>query len=223
MPDWKNKLKFLFEDAANEHKAVQMEKYMRDQFRFLGIDAKTRKELLKDGVGGSWKALNYDEIWEMVFWLYEQEYREYHVAATDLLKIKKSILKKDDLKAVKTLITTHSWWDTVDALAPHALGEILRDDEDFRRVAVMNLLNSDNLWLRRSAIIFQLSYKEHTDNQLLKEVCLQLKEDDEFFIRKAIGWALREYSKIDSAWVRSLLQKEKGFSSLTVREASKYI
>jgi 3-methyladenine DNA glycosylase AlkD len=93
------------------------------------------------------------------------------------------------------MIVTNSWWDSVDVIAKYLVGGYLKKFQDQKLKLIEQFSNSNNLWLNRTAIIFQLSYKDKTDFELLKSECEKHKNSNEFFIQKAIGWALREYSK----------------------------
>jgi 3-methyladenine DNA glycosylase AlkD len=122
------------------------------------------------------------------------------------------------------LITQKSWWDTVDYLAVNHLGTALQNDKKRQYSYSDQLINSQNVWLRRSAILFQLKYKERTDFDLLQAHILKTISESEFFIRKAAGWALREYSKTNPSAVRQFIQDYQGqLSRLTIREGSKYL
>jgi 3-methyladenine DNA glycosylase AlkD len=140
----------------------------------------------------------------------------------DLLDKYKKQLEVDDIVWIEKLIVTKSWWDTVDILATHLAGEYFKKHKNKIDLITNQWNNSDNIWLQRSSLLFQLKYKQNTNVFLLENYILNLKESKEFFIRKSIGWILREYSKTNPAWVIQFLQKNE-LSNLSVREASKYL
>jgi 3-methyladenine DNA glycosylase AlkD len=134
----------------------------------------------------------------------------------------KKQLEVDDIVWIEKLIVTKSWWDTVDILATHLAGEYFKKHKNKIDLITNQWNNSDNIWLQRSSLLFQLKYKQNTNVFLLENYILNLKESKEFFIRKSVGWILREYSKTNPAWVIQFLQKNE-LSNLSVREASKYL
>ena len=117
---------------------------------------------------------------------------------------------------------TKSWWDTVDLIAGKQIGYHLRQHPQLIDPSVGKWLNSGNLWLQRTALLFQLKYKQNTDTALLLKVIDRLKDSDEFFLQKAIGWILREYSKTDAAWVCKVVD-QKELAPLSAREALKWL
>jgi 3-methyladenine DNA glycosylase AlkD len=132
-----------------------------------------------------------------------------HIAACDSLF----------LPVAREFIITRSWWDTVDALATGVVGPLVLRNPELASV-MDEWLASANIWLARTAILHQLRYREHTDSERLFSYCLARSADTEFFIRKAIGWALREYSKTDASAVRQFVaENEHNLSGLSKREA----
>jgi 3-methyladenine DNA glycosylase AlkD len=210
-----------FKNKANAEKALGMEKYMKNLFPFLGISSPERKlickELLaKKNLPEKSEAINFSKI------LWNKKEREFQYVAMDLLDKYKKQLEVDDIVWIEKLIVTKSWWDTVDILATHLAGEYFKKHTNKIDLITNQWNNSDNIWLQRSSLLFQLKYKQNTNVFLLENYILNLKESKEFFIRKSIGWILREYSKTNPAWVIQFLQKNE-LSNLSVREASKYL
>lgn len=184
-----------FEQNNNPQLAVEMAQYMRNKFVFLGIRTPLRRQLLKEvwSLHKKEVAVNAREIALILFLKSE---REYHYCAIDILmKELKNNFLSEDISLITTLITTASWWDSVDLIAKYLLGGYLENFPEEIENCINQFSKSDSLWLNRSAILFQLSYKQKTDFELLKTVCLQHQHSSEFFIQKAIGWALREYAK----------------------------
>lgn len=213
-------LQQTFEANRNHENAVHMEKYMRDQFPFIGLKSQERRKLSREFM----KETKFDaqSIKQLITSMWELPEREYQYVAVDYLVKHKKRLKEQHIDLIEYLIITKSWWDTVDALASHVVGELFSKYPHLITKRGEKWLNSKNIWLQRTMILFQLKYKEETDEELFYSIIKKLKEIDEFFIQKAIGWALREYSKTNPESVRQFIHNE-NLSNLAVREGSKYI
>jgi 3-methyladenine DNA glycosylase AlkD len=127
------------------------------------------------------------------------------------------------ITTIEYLLVTKSWWDTVDTLAGHAVGTQFKRFPDVREKYLKKWRKSDNFWLRRTTLLFQLGYKEETDFELLCELIHENLGSDEFFINKAIGWALRQYAHTDPASVKKFVKATKELHPLSRREALKNI
>ena len=207
----------FFRAAANSEHAASMSAYMRDQFSFLGIKAPLRRELSRDAVRAQ-KEIN----WEFIFDCWKQPEREFQYLAIDCLDKVKSKLSPSDIPNLRHLIVEKSWWDTVDGLDAFVGSIALRNAEV--KETLLEWSVDDNIWLRRTAINHQLSYKEKTDTTLFEQILVNNFGQQEFFINKAIGWSLREYSKTNPDWVRDFVGRHKvKLSPLSLKEASKYI
>lgn len=148
--------------------------------------------------------------------------REYQYVAANYLKAMQSYLTESDLPKLERLVVTKSWWDTVDIL-DRVVGSLVYDKPEQGEIILQWSL-SDNIWLRRVAIDHQLLRKEKTDVQLMEKILLNNLDQPEFFINKAIGWALRDYSKTNPDWVASFIEKNKErMAELSIKEASKYL
>jgi len=209
-----------FYGCRDPEKASGMAAYMKNQFRYLGIQKPRRSELEKEFLKEAKKAKAVD--WGFVERCWKLPEREFQYLALDYLLALKGSLEEGDIVRIEKLITEKSWWDTVDMLASGITGELCARYPQLKEERIIRWAEGDNLWLKRAAILFQLKYKEKTDIQLLKSVILMNLETREFFIDKAIGWILREYSKTDKEWVRTFI-KENKLSPLSVREAGKYL
>jgi 3-methyladenine DNA glycosylase AlkD len=214
-------LTHLFEENRNQENAEPMKKYMKDHFPFLGIKKPLRSELEKQffqETGLLKEPFNQEFIRE----LWAKEEREYQY--TGLVYMEKSLkkLEKTDLPFMEELITTKSWWDTVDAIAPKPVGEIAKRFPEVIEETIDGWAVHDDLWLRRSAILFQLKYKGNTNEEKLYQYIRLNADSKEFFIQKAIGWALREYSKTNPASVKTFIEETK-LAPLSIREGSKYL
>lgn len=202
-------------DAA---RATAMRAYMRDQFDYLGIGTPQRrlaaKPLLR-ALAGSGAASLLAHAWA----LWELPQREYQYVALDLLALH---WKKFDVGHIPQLIefARHkSWWDTVDALAS-VIGKVLRHGHDHMDTA----LKDENMWVRRIALLHQLGWRGKVDERRLFEYSLALAHEKEFFIQKAIGWALRDYARHNPQAIRDFTSNEKDrLSALSYREANKHL
>lgn len=215
-----NKTIDLFYQNANATEAVGMSNYMRNMFDFLGIKKPLRTTLQKELV----KELKKEKQpnWEIIKLLWNKPEREFQYLAIDILNSGKYKFAENDLQKVRVLITDKSWWDTVDLIAGNCLGKIIEQHPKILQNELKQWITDENMWIRRSSIICQLKFKEKTDREFLTEAILNNADSDEFFINKAIGWALREYSKTNPTWVKDFLSKHK-LSPLSVREGYKHI
>ena len=208
------------EAAKDPKKAGPMEAYMRHQFPFLGIAGPERNALYKKYFPEAKKTKVID--WDFVDTCWEKEPREYQYVAANYLKAMQSYLTKDDLPKLERLVVTKSWWDTVDIL-DRVVGSLVAGNPELEEVLLKWSL-SDNIWLRRVAIDHQLLRKEKTNVQLMEKILLNNMDQTEFFINKAIGWALRDYSKTNPEWVARFIEKnKKRMAELSIKEASKYL
>ena len=209
-----------FEENRNELLAESMSKYMQDKFRFLGVRGTTRTEIYKKYFPDARKTKIID--WDFVESCWNKEEREFQYVVVYYLKAMQKFLKREDISRLKYLIVTKSWWDTVDLLAK-VVGSLIIRIEGYDQI-MLEWSKDSNIWLRRVAILYQLSLKDKVDKQVLDEILVNNLGDSEFFINKAIGWALRDYSKYNSEWVREFIKKNKAnMANLSIREASKYI
>ena len=209
-----------FEENRNELLAESMPKYMKDKFRFLGVRATTRTEIYKKYFPDTRKTKIID--WDFVESCWNKEEREFQYVVVYYLKAMQKFLKREDISRLKYLIVTKSWWDTVDLLAK-VIGSLVIRIEGYDQI-MLEWSKDSNIWLKRVAILYQLSLKEKVDKQILERILVGNLGDSEFFINKAIGWALRDYSKYNPEWVREFIKKNKdNMANLSIREASKYI
>ena len=209
-----------FEENRNELLAESMSKYMQDKFRFLGVRGATRTEIYKKYFPDARKTKTID--WYFVESCWNKEEREFQYVVVDYLKAMQKFLKREDISRLKYLIVTKSWWDTVDLLAK-VVGSLVIRIEGYDQI-MLEWSKDSNIWLKRVAILYQLSLKDKVDEIILDKILVNNLGDNEFFINKAVGWALRDYSKFNPEWVREFIKKNKdNMANLSIREASKYI
>ncbi len=209
-----------FIQLADDDRAAQMEAYMRDRFPFFGIQTPQRRAVYK-------ALLKEERVTKTVDWAFLQacwadDRREFQYFVVDYLTALKKSLVFEDIPVLEDFIRTKQWWDTIDALAK-VVGSI--GERDARVASLMREWATDgDMWVRRVAILHQLGRKDRTDSTLLGDTVAPNLRSAEFFINKAIGWALREYSKTDPLWVQEFLVRNKrGLMPLSVHEASKYL
>ncbi|ECL7895907.1 TPA: DNA alkylation repair protein [Listeria innocua] len=196
-----------------------MEAYMKNQFLFLGIRATERKKLVADFLKENGMPV---DLLGLVVELFAEEEREFQYAAIDLLSRYGKKQASEAIEIYEQLVTTKSWWDTVDGLAGTIVSNHFKLYPDLIPIYNEAWINGDNIWLARTAILFQLKYKEETNAELLFSNCEKWLGSKEFFIQKAIGWALRQYAKIDSEAVRVFVNSHT-LAPLSRREALKHI
>jgi 3-methyladenine DNA glycosylase AlkD len=211
----------LYQQAANPADAAFMKKYMKDQFEYFGIRAPQQKEI-RTHFFKTYGLPDPAEVPEMVKELWIQPEREYQYFAIDLSE---KVLKKmgeDAIETIEFMVMNKSWWDTVDWVASHHAGTYFKIFPEKIPEITDAWMDSGNMWLQRTALLFQLKYKKTTNEDLMFAYMSRLNESKEFFIRKAIGWALREYSKTAPESVISFVETTE-LSGLSRREALKVI
>jgi 3-methyladenine DNA glycosylase AlkD len=211
-----------FTAAADPGRAAAMRTYMKDVAPFLGIPTPARRALTRAVLAGTPRPDEADcTAVALRCWALPE--REYHYVAVDFLRRHAGRCSSGFLPVARHLVTTVPWWDTVDPLAAHVIGRLVAADHAL--TADMDAWITDaGLWPVRAALLHQLARKDTTDTDRLFGYCLLQAGHPDFFIRKAIGWALREYAKTDPDAVRAFLARERGrFAPLTVREALKNI
>lgn len=212
----------LFRANRDENASSGMMKYMKNNFVFLGISRPSRSVIQKDWLKDVKIACAEGLDEELIRQLWCLEEREFQYAALDVIIALKKVYKKDDINLAHYLLTEKAWWDSVDTISSHFLGELVTKFPELKDTHIRPWSMSESIWLRRSSIICQLKSKKDTDTQLLEEVISRNCDTQEFFINKAIGWALREYSKTNPLWVVDFLKTHK-LHPLSVKEGSKYI
>ncbi len=214
------KLQEQFATEANPELAVQMKKYLRNQFEFYGYHTKGRKAVYHAELLATKKTGVID--WSLLDQCWKDPHREMQYFVCDYLITMKRYLQFTDMKKIEQYARTRQWWDTIDSLIkpisyltwnnPHGAELMLQWSMD------------DDFWIRRIAIEYQLLRKEATDTQTLSDIIQNNLGSQEFFINKAIGWALRDYSKTNPAWVRQFIRENYDqMANLSIKEGSKYL
>ena len=215
-----NKLYEEMIQHKNEEQARQMSKYMLNKFEYIGIKTPERRKIFKNFFK---EYKNEEKIdWEFVNKCWENRYREFQYVAADYLKDKKDKLTIDDIPKIKQFTLKKSWRDTIDNL-DMTIGALALKDSNVNKI-LLEWSIDENIWLRRIAIDHQLLRKEKTNTELLEKILKNNLGQAEFFINKAIGWALRDYSKTNPEWVKNFIEKNKEkMAKLSIKEASKYL
>jgi 3-methyladenine DNA glycosylase AlkD len=220
MKAYTKSLKLFFEKQANPLNAAPMKKYMRDQFEYLGIKSPQVTALLREFIktNGLPPFETLDLISRELWGLKE---REFQYIAMNLIEKYEKKLEPEFIETLEYLMTAKSWWDTVDLLASHPVGAIFKKYPKVKEKYLQKWRKSENIWLRRTTLLFQLGYKKETDFDLLSEIIKENLGSDEFFINKAIGWALRQYAHTNPTPVKKFVKHTKELHPLSKREALK--
>jgi 3-methyladenine DNA glycosylase AlkD len=221
MTTYTEELRELLLKHRNEKDARQMEKYMRDQFEYIGLRAPAMKTLFKEYIDNHGMPKS-EELQEVILELWGYPERELQMAALSILTRLTKQFTKENIELLEEIIQKKSWWDTIDHIAKHLVGPYFQQYPEMKRPTLEKWLQSKHLWLVRSCILFQLGYKGETDKELLIEMIERSKHMKDFFIEKAIGWALREYAKINPNFVREYVESHE-LPKLSVREAMKHL
>jgi 3-methyladenine DNA glycosylase AlkD len=214
-------LKTLFEQNAEPSQAAPMKKYMSDQFEYLGIKTPKNVALQKEFFEEhGFPQLSELELVLRDLWSLPQ--REFQYVAVGLLGRFNKELPAKFIKPIEYMLVTKSWWDTVDTISGGTLGVHFRRFPDVQEKYLAKWRASDNFWLRRATLLFQLNYRKDTDFDLLCEIICENLDSKEFFINKAIGWSLRQYARVDPTAVTKFV-KSTALHPLSRREAMKHL
>ncbi|MEV0605450.1 DNA alkylation repair protein [Polymorphospora rubra] len=217
-----DRLTTVFGAAADPARGTGMAAYMRDRFPFLGIPAPARTALGRQVLAGLGRPTE-EDLRAVAVGCWALPEREYQYFACDWLRRHARICSADFLSTARALVTTRSWWDTVDPLAVHLVGRLVATHPELVP-AMDDWIGDDDPWLVRTAILHQLSYREATDAGRLFRYCVRQAGHPDFFVRKAIGWALREHARTDPEAVRAFVAAHRArLAPLSVREALRNI
>ncbi|MBZ0266314.1 DNA alkylation repair protein [bacterium] len=208
---------------SNPEHAVQMKRYMKSEMPFYGVQAKLRQELFKP-LAKKYPPASLEEYLEVISQLWALEHREEKYLAIMYARRFKKLQVMEALPQYTRMIQEGAWWDFVDEIASNLIGALLKQYPQEMKSQLNAWIDHEDIWLRRTAILAQLKFKQKTDEKLLFKFCREHLDEESFWIRKAIGWALREHSKTNPQAVSRFIDQYKlNMSNLTLREASKYI
>lgn len=211
----------IFEQHANAEKAVGAKAYMLNQFEFYGLVTANRRKLAKEYMKAN-TLTSQKELEIIVQACFNLPQREYQYFAVELLSFHKKIWQPSIIKTIEYCLVNKSWWDTVDHIASECLTYYFQTFPQ-QIIPVTSKWNANkNIWLQRSSIMFQKAFKQKTDTDLLGKYIVNCAASKEFFVQKAIGWALREYGKINPKWVIQFVAQH-SLPALSKREALRRI
>lgn len=212
-------------DLGDATAAGGMRAYMRDQFAFLGVTARPRDAAWREVRAAADSAHGRPDGNELIRFaeaMWRRPEREFRYVGAKALAARAGRLEPRHLEAVRRLLVTDAWWDTVDILAPNVIGPLAQRFGDEVVPVLDEWVTDDDRWLVRTAVIHQLKAKGGTDAERLARHCTTAAPHPDFFVRKAVGWALRAYSSTDPAWVEEFVARTQ-LSGLSAREALKAI
>ena len=216
-------IKSVFEDHSNPSEAIKMKKYMRGQFEYLGIKSPIRAELKALILtNAEFKNLSAEALIPLIYKLWKEDCREYQYIAMELLDRKIKTANPEIVEHLEYLIVSKPWWDTIDFIATHLVGTLFLKFPELIKKYVPRWMKSENIWLQRTVLLFQLKYRKNLDEGILFDSINKLNKSKEFFIQKAIGWALREYGKSNPDSVVEFVGKTE-LAPLSKREALRRI
>lgn len=212
-------LRKAFEKNADPIKAAGAKAYMRNKSEFYGLTSPVRRQLLKEFISKAGLP-SYNSLDESIHYCWDQPQREWQYIAMEIAEkfVKKAGPEFIDL--AEWMIIHKSWWDSVDFVAPNIAGMMFKRFPEIKMHYIDKWMQSEHLWLQRSCLIHQLRYNKSTDGALLFNLCERLADNPDFFIRKAIGWSLRQYSKFSPEAVIEFVNDHK-LSNLSRKEALK--
>jgi 3-methyladenine DNA glycosylase AlkD len=210
----------IFQKHCDSQKAAGAKAYLLNQFDFFGLQTPLRRSLSKDFYK-SHPIQNHNELSSLIKQCFAEPQRELHYFAIELLGHHKKLWSKKTLPLIEWMITHHSWWDSVDSTNSHVISKFFIKFPEYIEAYTFKWNRSTNKWLQRMSILFQLLYKEKTNTTLLTEYIEHTQLEEDFFIRKAIGWALRSYANTNPKWVVQFVKAHPQLSNLSKREALK--
>jgi 3-methyladenine DNA glycosylase AlkD len=211
----------IYKANADSISAAGAKAYLLNQFEFYGIKTPLRRSLCK-AFYKTHPIKNHDELATIVKESFEQPQRELHYFAIELVGHHKKLWSKKTLPLIEWMITHNSWWDSVDSTNTHVISKFFIQFPEFIPTYTNKWNQSSNKWLQRMSILFQLTYKKNTNTELLATYIEHCINEEDFFIRKAIGWALRAYTYTNKKWVIQFVKDHPSLSNLSKREALKH-
>jgi 3-methyladenine DNA glycosylase AlkD len=208
---------------ADPGKAVGMQAYMKTEMPFYGVQKPARAPILRHVIQ-EFLPRDREEYQRLVLALWDLPHREEKYLALGVAAGHRRFIVPASLPLYQRLIVEGAWWDLVDDVATHLVRRLVVDHPTETWPTIERWVDDDDMWLRRAALICQVGAKEDTDADRLFDMCLRLAHRQEFFIRKAIGWALREYARVDpDAVARFATENRDRLSPLSYREATKHL
>ncbi len=214
-------IKKIFAANGNTTIAKGAKAYLLNQFEFYGIKTPLRRKLSKD----FYKAhpiKDHNELSILIKACFNEPQRELHYFSIELLGYHKKLWSQKTLPLIEWMITNYSWWESVDSTNTHVISKFFLRFPEYIYAYTLKWNRSNNKWLQRMSILFQLTYRDKTNTALLTDYIEHCILEEDFFIRKAIGWALRSYANTDPKWVVKFVKTHPQLSNLSKREALKH-
>jgi 3-methyladenine DNA glycosylase AlkD len=211
------------EQRANPRDAVAMAAYMKTSMPFYGVPKPAREEIFRQ-LKKNFSVANRKDYERAVIGLWKLEHREEKYFAIYVARTWRDFIAPESMPLYRRMIEEGAWWDFVDEIASHLVGAVLLHHRKEIAPMMDRWIADTDMWIRRTAIISQLTHKDKTDHVRLFRYSLAQAAEKEFFIRKAIGWALRQYAYSEPERVRDFIRKNRArLSPLTYREASRVL
>ncbi len=214
-------LEIEFEKNSNPEVAIGQKAYMKNNFEFYGIKTPVRRKIQKPFMS-QMQLPQKNDLEKIIKILWKKPEREFQYFAQELTEKYTKQFDKRDIKLFEYMIVHKSWWDSIDFIAPKLVGEYFKLYPGQRNTCIEKWLVSDNIWLQRSSVLFQLNYKNELDTEFISYIINSLLGSKEFFINKAIGWILRQYSKTNPDWVIDFTNNTR-LNKLSYKEALRLI
>lgn len=211
----------IFNKHQDPKKATGAKAYLLNQFEFFGIQTPLRRSLSKNFYK-THPIKTHQDLSRLIKECYSQPQRELHYFAIELLGYNHKLWNKTTLPLIEWMITHNSWWDSVDSTNSNVISKFFLKYPQHIEAYTLKWNHANNKWLKRMSILFQLTYKSKTNTTLLAKYIEHCIHEEDFFIRKAIGWALRAYAYTDPKWVITFVKAHPYLSTLSKREALKH-
>jgi 3-methyladenine DNA glycosylase AlkD len=213
-----------FRKNSDSEFAIGAQRYMKSEMPYYGVRGPIKRKIDFE-LKKRHSLESFDEWYKVVSEMWDKaKFREERYAAMTILSQYKEYHSLKIIPLIEHIIVTGAWWDIIDGISPNTIGDLLKKYPKEIRKTLKSWNNSKHMWLRRASILAQLKFKEKTDEKLLYSFIKNRMHEKEFFIRKSIGWVLREYSKTNPKSVREFISKNKSaLSNLSIKEGSKYI
>ncbi len=220
MQDKFNALKSILVEFSTPEKKEPMKKYMKNLFEYIGVTSPNRSSALKI-FNQAWTPQNHQELIDWVKLLWDSEEREFQYVGMETFHKHKKFWLESDIQLIEYLMMNKSWWDSIDFIAANIVGDYFKKYPSMFEKTMQKWIESNNMWVNRTAIICQLKYRDKTNTNWLEKAILPHTASKEFFHQKAIGWALRQYARTDLSWVTNFVNSH-SLKPLSRREAFKH-
>lgn len=215
------KIKKIYAANADATIAKGAKAYLLNQFEFYGIKSPLRRKICKEFYKAH-PVKDHNELNSIIKDCFAAPQREIHYFAIELLGYHHKLWSKKTISLIEWMVTHQSWWDSVDSTNSFVISKFFMKFPETIEITTSKWNNSSNKWLQRMSLLFQLTYKKKTNTTLLTQYIENCQLEEDFFIRKAIGWALRAYAYTDSKWVVQFIKAHPQLSNLSKREALKH-